>query len=110
MTTFDYRVYDEFDNGEFITGCKLDLLEDGKVVATESFTASSEEPGLPSAYYTGSGNHAVTQALSYANAWVEAEERRAEAARLGVHPLELAFAPYGEEWQREQRERADEGR
>lgn len=35
----------------------------------------------------------------------EAQARRAEADRLGVHPLELAFEPFGPEWQREQAER-----
>lgn len=35
----------------------------------------------------------------------EAQARHEEADRLGVHPLELAFAPFGPEWQREQEER-----
>lgn len=91
MTDFDFRLYDEWDNGEFMTGVTLDLIADGKVVATEMFTASSEEPGLPSAYGTGSSTAAVTQALSHAHAWIESEERREEADRLGVHPLELAW-------------------
>lgn len=39
----------------------------------------------------------------------EAQDRRARADELGVHPLELAFAPFGEEWQREQEERLGGG-
>jgi hypothetical protein len=33
------------------------------------------------------------------------QERNAEAERLGVHPLEIEYAPFGPAWQREQRER-----
>lgn len=103
----DYRVRDEWDNGEFMTGATVDLLIGGRVIHTETFTASSEDAPSESfsAYGNGRDNHATTLALSYANAWVEAEERRAEADRLGVHPLEIVFAPFGPEWQREQDER-----
>jgi hypothetical protein len=38
-------------------------------------------------------------------AFREAQSRRAEADRLGVHPLEMEFAPFGPAWQREQAER-----
>jgi len=34
----------------------------------------------------------------------EAQSRRERAEELGVHPLELAFAPFGREWQLEQEE------
>lgn len=35
----------------------------------------------------------------------DAQARRAEADRLGLHPLAIEFAPYGEAWVREQEER-----
>ncbi len=94
---FEWAIRDAGDNGEFITWATVDLFEKGTLVGSEKFFGSSEEPGPD----------ATTQALSFARSWQEAEERRAEAARLGVHPLELAFAPYGPEWQHEQAERAD---
>ena len=93
--TFDFRVYDEWDNGEFLTGATVDLIERGKVVRTEKFVASLEEPGMESAYWSGSSNHAVTQALSFAWGWVEARQT----------PLEDALAPFGSEWVREMEER-----
>lgn len=78
----DYRVYDEWDNGEFLTGATVDLIENGEVVHTEKIVASSEfESGLPSGYWNGRGNHATTQALSYANAWVESDSRCARCGR-----------------------------
>lgn len=79
-----FRVYDEWDNGEFMTGAKVDLIEDGRVVHTETFCASSEDA-------PGPGYHAGTQAQSYAWAWLEA----GDASRL---------EPFGLEWQREQAE------
>ena len=97
FATYDYRIRDEWDNGEFMTGATVDLYVRGVLVCTETFTASTEEPGLPSAYYTGSSNHATTQALSFAAEWVDAQERIAEAARLGVHPLSLLPADVREE-------------
>ena len=71
--TYDFRVYDEFDNGEFITTAKVDLIERGKVVHTEAFVASSEDAPFDSfsAYGNGKSNHAGTQARSYAWAWIE---------------------------------------
>jgi hypothetical protein len=93
MAKFDFKVRDEWDNGEFLTGATVDLIEDGKVVHTEKFVLSSEDapgPGF-SAYGNGRDNHAGTHARSYAWAWLEAAERREEADRLGVHPLELAL-------------------
>lgn len=109
--TFDYRVRDVGDNGEFGTWATLDLLERGEVVHSETFRCSSEfPPEMTSMYGAGHENDAVAQAISRGVAYVEAEERRAEADRLGVHPLELALAPYGPEWQREQMERYEEVR
>lgn len=96
-STADYRVYDEWDNGEFLTGATVDLIQDGTVVHTEKFTASSEDAPSPSfsAYGNGRDNHATTLALSYANSWVESM----------TSTLEERLAPFGPEWQREQDER-----
>lgn len=97
FATFEFRVYDEWDNGEFMTGAKVDLIERGQVIHTEVFTASSEDAPGPafSAYGNGRDNHAGTQARSYAWAWLEARET----------PLEERFAPFGPAWEREQYER-----
>jgi hypothetical protein len=106
FATYDYRIVNVWDNGEFLTGATVELYERGVLVGTEEFVGSTEEDcGMTSAY--GNANLAVTQAISFAASWVEAEERRAEAARLGVHPLEIEFAPFGPAWQaeREARER-----
>lgn len=99
-TTFapaDFRVYDETDDGEFMTSAKVDLIERGKVVHTEAFVASSEDaPGEAlSAYGNGRDNHAGTHARSYAWAWVEASETS----------FEERFAPFGPAWEREQDEK-----
>lgn len=93
VATYDFRVYDEWDNGEFMTGAKVDLIVRGKVVETETFTASSEDapgPGF-SAYGNGLDNHAGTLARSYAWAWLDAM----------VTPFEERFAPFGPEFERE---------
>ena len=94
--TFDFHVYDEFDNGEFITSAKVDLIEKGKVVHTEEFVASSEFGcgSEFSAYGNGRDNHAGTQARSFAWAWLESK----------TTTLEERLGPYGIEWQREQEE------
>ena len=42
---------------------------------------------------------AETESFRYSQA------RREEADRLGVHPLEIEFAPFGPAWEREQEER-----
>jgi hypothetical protein len=47
------------------------------------------------AFYTDDPGGAVAGAR-------EAQARRREAGRLGVHPLELEFAAFGPAWQREQ--------
>ena len=94
---FDFLVRDEWDNGEFMTGATVDLLEAGQVVHTETFVCSSEDapgPGF-SAYGNGRDNHALTQALSYANSWLESV----------TTTLEERLAPFGPEWQREQEDR-----
>lgn len=94
FATYDFRVYDETDNGEFMTGAKVDLIERGIVIHTETFTASSEDPYGPafSAYGNGRDNHAGTLARSYAWAWVDS---------VSI-PLEERLAPFGPEWEREQ--------
>ena len=54
-------------------------------------------------------------AASYVHAMEESAERHAEAERLSaklgreVHPLEIAFAEFGPEWEREQQERREGG-
>jgi hypothetical protein len=83
FASYDWRVYDVFDNGEFITGATVDLIERGKVIETRSFTGSSEFEG---------GETGARQAISYAAAW-------AEVAELG---LEGALQ---REYEREQEER-----
>jgi hypothetical protein len=60
--------------------------ERGEVVETHFFATSWERSSLVGSFR-------------------EAQERREEAERLGVHPLELALAPFGPEWQAEQIER-----
>lgn len=90
IPTYDFLVYDETDNGEFITTAKVDLIEKGKVVHTEPFVASSEDapgPGF-SAYGNGRDNHAGTLARSYAWAWIESMRT----------PFEERYAPFGAAW------------
>ena len=82
----DYRILDRWDNGEFLTGCTLELVEDGAVVETHELRGSSEFPGPD----------AVTQAISLGESWVEAQ----------TYTLEERLGPYGIEWQREQSDRA----
>ena len=83
MPAYDFRVEDVWDNGEFLTGATLVLLEDGQEVSRETFTASSE--------FENDGPAHVL-ATSAAVAWLEAME---------LDPL----ARYGLEWEREQDER-----
>lgn len=80
------------EGSEFVT---LTIRFDDGHVTTERFASYFDDPG----------ESATVQAASFIAAFDEAEERRAEADRLGVHPLELAFAPFGPEWEREQEER-----
>lgn len=58
-------------------------------------------------YFDDPCESAVEQAASFICALDETVERHNEAERLGVHPLEIAFAPFGPEWQREQHDRDD---
>jgi hypothetical protein len=88
----DYRVIYSDDNGEFLTTATIALIVDGEWIETETFHGSSEF-GEPDA---------LAQAHSFGNAFVEAEENRREADRLGIHPLELAMR---REYEREAGER-----
>lgn len=90
---FSFQVRDEWDNGEFLTGATVDLIQDGEVVGTETFTASSEDaPGEAfSAYGNGRDNHAGTLARSFAWGWLESQETTPEER----------LAPFGLEWERE---------
>ncbi len=88
----DYIVIDSGDNGEFLTWATIALIVQGEWIESETFHGSSEFPG----------EDALTQAHSYGRSFVESEEDRAEADRLGVHPLELSLA---REYEREQAER-----
>lgn len=109
LPTFDFLIRDIGNDGEFGNWATLDLIERGKVVETKTFHASDEfAPQMTSAYFGGNENDARAQAASEGHAWVEYMERNAEAERLGVHPLEITYAPYGPEWQREQAERYEE--
>lgn len=98
IATYAFRVRDESDNGEFITCATVDLIERGRVVHTEQFYCSSEDAYGDdfSAYGNGRDNHATTQALSYAWAWLELRE---------AGGIESVLAPFGPEWEREQMER-----
>jgi len=84
--TYDYVIRDVSDNGEFLSWATVDYLEDGKVVASETFCGTSEEP--PG--YTGE-----QLALSAAAAWQETV----------TYTIEERLGPYGIEWEREQAER-----
>jgi len=86
MPKYDFRIVDAWDNGEFLTGCTLELLVDGAVLETHRFTASSEFPNDGTATY---------QASSFACSWLEAME----------YTLEERLGPFGLEWSREQEER-----
>lgn len=101
FATYDFRVRDESDNGEFITSATVDLIERGLVVHTEQFVCSSEDAHGPtmSAYGNGRDNHASTQARSYAWAWVDSK----------LEPFEARFAPFGSAWQAEQADATREG-
>lgn len=84
---YDFRIRDTWDNGEFMTGATVDLIERGEVVATETFTASSEDaPTMTSGFWNGRSNHAMTQALSFAWGWID--------TRGGI---EEALAPFASE-------------
>jgi hypothetical protein len=84
--TYDYVIRDVEDNGEFLSWATVDYLEDGKVVQSERFCGTTEEP--PG--YTG-----LQLARSAAAAWLE----------VATYTVEERLGPYGLEWQREQEER-----
>jgi len=84
--TYDYVIRDIADNGEFLSWATVDYLEDGKVVESETFCGTGEEP--PG--YTGE-----QLARSAASAWLETR----------IYTIEERLGPYGIEWQREQAER-----
>lgn len=81
---YDFRVVDQWNNGEFLTGARVEYLDNGEVVDSEDFYGSSEFPG----------EDAVTQAVSSGQAWVECRSMS----------LEERLAPFGPEWERERRE------
>lgn len=96
VATYDFLVHDEHDDGEFMTTAKVDLIERGKVVHTETFACSSEDapgPGF-SAYGNGRDNNAGTHGRSYAWAWMDARETS----------FEERFVPFGPEYEREMNE------
>lgn len=77
----------ELTEGMEETPFRVELVDDtGQVIETHWF-ATSYEVG------------------SMVGAFREAQARREEADRLGVHPLEIEFAPFGPAWQAEQEER-----
>jgi hypothetical protein len=77
LATYDFRVRDRWDNGEFLTGATVDLYERGKVVHTETFVASSEDAPLGGFSAYGNGRETT---------------------------LEERLAPVGPEWEREMAE------
>lgn len=81
-----YQVYAVWDNGEFLTGAKVDLILGGEIIDTETYVISCE---------CGEQHTATDHAISSAEAWVEAQ----------TYTLEERLGPYGIEWQREQAER-----
>jgi hypothetical protein len=86
MPTYDFNIRDIGGNGEFISWATIDLLVDGKVTETETFTGNHEEaPG-----YSGQ-----ELAASYGIAWVESN----------MFTLEERLGPFGLEWEREQADR-----
>src|SRR5262245_57148330 len=82
---YDYRVYDIWDDGEFITHARVDLLVKGQVVETREFWGSTEDQ------YAAADGTGARQAISYAQAWVECM----------TIPLEERLAPFGLRWQQE---------
>lgn len=77
--TYEFRIRDQWDNGEFLTGATVDLVERGKVVHSEKFVISSEDIPCEGPWYSsyGSVQLANTHALSYGWAWIEAMEAMA---------------------------------
>ena len=78
-----------FEQGEFRDGMEetpfwLEMIDDTGTVIETHFFGSSYERG------------------SMVVGFRESQARRSEADRLGKHPLELEFEPFGPAWQREQ--------
>jgi hypothetical protein len=99
VSSYDFQIRDEWDNEEFLTGATVDLIEDGKVVHTETFVASSEDAYGPafSAYGNGRDNHAGTQARSYAWGWIESQTSTPEDLTFetaATFPIEEADLPF----------------
>ena len=80
---YNWKIRDVEDNGEFLSWATVDYIVDGRVVESETFCGTSEQP--PG--YTG-----YELALSSASAWLETK----------TYSLEERLGPYGLEWQREQ--------
>lgn len=86
MATYDFRIENIWDNGEFLSGATVVYLEDGREIDREEFVGSMEDaPG-----YTG-----TQLATSAAGAWLETQ----------TYTIEERLGPFGIEWQREQDER-----
>lgn len=88
MATFGWEIRDEWDNGEFMSGCTVDLIEDGRVVESKKFVVSEE--------FADNDGSARVQAASYAEAWRESRE----------YTIEERLGPFGLEWEREHAERS----
>ncbi len=85
----------------------IQVNDEGSDFATVTITLADGSTHVErfASYFDSPSESAVVQAASYVCAFEEAAERRAKAERLGVHPLEIAFEPYGSEWEHEMTER-----
>lgn len=88
MATFDWKIVDVWDNGEFLSGATAIFFVDGVESFREEHVGTTEEPP---------GHTGVELARSSAIAWQEAQETT----------LEERLMPFGPEWEREQTERRD---
>jgi hypothetical protein len=98
--TFTYEVETNSsvnDEGSDFATVTITSMADGEVVV-ERFSHYFDD---------GPGPNAREQAASFLAAFEDSMLREAEADRLGCHPLELEFAPFGPAWQREQADRDD---
>lgn len=85
-TTYDYRIENVWDNGEFLSGATVVYLENGKETEREEFVGTTEEPP---------GHTGLQLAQSAAASWYESM----------TTTLEERLGPFGLEWEREQEER-----
>ena len=83
MAKYDWRIRDVEDNGEFLSWATVDYIVDGKVIESETFCGTSEEP---------LGHTGYELAQSAAQSWWETQE----------YTIEERLGPFGLEWQREQ--------